>query len=29
MIIVECNLDEFFIKNIGFSRKKIKHETGK
>jgi hypothetical protein len=29
MIIVECNLDEFFIKNIGFSKKKIKHESGK
>jgi len=29
MIVVECDPDEFFIKSIGFSRKLIKHESGK
>ncbi len=29
MIIVECYLDEFFIKRIGFTRKQVKHEGGK
>lgn len=29
MIIVECYLDEFLIKTMGFPRKRIKHEGGK
>lgn len=29
MILVECDPDEFFVKSMGFSRKKIKHESGK
>ncbi|HPJ13832.1 MAG TPA: hypothetical protein PLJ39_02010 [Spirochaetota bacterium] len=29
MIIVECFADEFFVKCLGVSRKKIKHEGGK
>jgi len=29
VIIVECNLDELFIKSLGFSRRSIKHESGK
>jgi hypothetical protein len=29
MIIVECDLDEFLIKRIGFPRKQVKHEGGK
>lgn len=28
MILVECDPDEFFVKSMGFSRKKIKHERG-
>jgi hypothetical protein len=29
MIVVECDPDEFLMKSMGFSRKKIKHESGK
>jgi len=29
MILVECDPDEFLVKSMGFSRKKIKHESGK
>lgn len=29
MIVVECDTDEFLIRSMGFSRKKIKHEGGK
>ena len=29
MIIVECFVDEFLIKELGFSPKKIRHEGGK
>lgn len=29
MILVECDPDECFVKSMGFSRKKIKHESGK
>lgn len=29
MILVECDPDEFFVKSMGFPRKKIKHESGK
>ncbi len=29
MIVVECNLDEYLIKSLGFPGKRIKHEGGK
>jgi hypothetical protein len=29
MILVECNPDEYLVSNLGFSKKKIKHEGGK
>lgn len=29
MIVVECDPDEYLMKSMGFSRKKIKHESGK
>ena len=29
MIIVECDLDEFLIKSMGFPKRQVKHEGGK
>lgn len=29
MIFVECNLDEYFIKSLGFSRRNVKHLANK
>lgn len=29
MIIVECYLDEYLIRSLGFSKKQIKHQSGK
>ncbi len=29
MIFVECNLDTYLVKSLGFSRKKINHQVGK
>jgi hypothetical protein len=29
MILVECDPDEFLVRRLGFSRKAIKHESGK
>ena len=29
MILMECSLDEFLVKTLGYQRKQIKHEGGK
>lgn len=29
MIVVECYLDEYLIKSLGFSKRQIKHQSGK